>query len=727
MSKNVAWMNSSFVVRLCTMALIMATSLLLTWSCQVITEPTDIVPPGGMQLRVRVQDQSGNALPVTVEWKLLRNNVEQTQFALLAPRSNGLFSDALAIPVSDTPLDSVRVVIRTTYNGQDALDYARSLGFNGNARLDTIAICGEAFIPITLVKTIQPVCCGDVLPNQTLKVSADLPLQPNDTAYTVVVPLSNSAPCNVPVTIDAPVLSPGSARISTRAILSENGVQSVRSLPFTITPGTNTTVQWMFIFNEVSTAQQQTILHTVQLRISTQANASCVVGSGTLEQTTTVTTGCDCPSGIDTLTTVYAPNNNDSLAVDTVCVGAAPKIVTIQLPSIKNTAEAGCTISLSLINQQTASGVRVLSFNSSSSYTLTELKTGMQLGTMELAVQAQQGGNIHAEYTYAVRVTSPTGETKQCGKVRIVYNAIASSGSCVIDQSSSIFISGSFQTDTLHQCIGASSQSKTLRILNTSPCPLSINLALGGIDARLFSVVPLGAQTIPANGSISVTLKLLPTRSDVYPSGICDANTYITDFNAQLSITGCTPTVLPLKGKAHLERECTFPVPFTMYKHGQVDVSGTQWNTVIDLLPDNSLRAIDKRSLDSSAIYVKDITTIGPPPTATNITGAVLSNPLKGATCDIRFYKVASGQNILSRPICDLFSQFACQPAIAANLRNTNSSPWSCDININEGDIIIFYRNGLYGIMWINKLDWKERDARAIPGVQGEACFPFNF
>lgn len=719
--------TSSRVMQRIVQVLLVCVVSVIGFQCQSVTEPTDIVPADGMRLSVTVKDQAGNPLNVDVSWKILRGKVADASFQSLPPLGNGVYSGALPIPLTDGPPDSIRVIVKTTYNGADVASYAQSLPFNGNSRLDTIRVCGEAVLPITLTKTTQPLCCGDVLPAQDMKLSMELPLQPTDTAYTVLVKLTGTAPCNVPMTIEQPIITPTDSKMDVRAVVFNGNARTIQTLPFTLTPTPNTSVQWMFTYAESPTANRSSQTHTIQFRISTASDANCVTGQATLERTTTVISGCDCPGGLDA--TVHAPDNNNPNKRDTICLGASPKFVTIKLPNISNNAEESCRVTFSLDSQNIPAGVRVIGFNASTNFSFAELAPGASLGDMELAITGQQTGNIDAAFVYTVKVISANNTTKDCGKLRIYYHALVNDGTCAIDSSSSIFKSRSPLTaDTLHQCVGYSDQSKTLKIKNVGACPLDINLALSGANASVFSVSPLGNITIEPNKEQIITLKLLPTRNDVYPSGICDATKFILNFTAQLNITGCTPTTIPLFGRAHLESECNAPVPFTLYKYGQRDSSGTTWSTVLDLLSDNSLRARDSKAKDTAAIYVSDILTTGPGPNAGNITNATLSTGKpNGTSCWVKYLKVATGQNILSRPICDLFTQFACNPTIAKDLGNPNSTPWQCDVTVNEGDIVIFWRNGQYGMIWINKLDWKERDVKSIPGVQGEACYPFNF
>jgi len=697
------------------------------FQCQSVTEPSDIVPAGGMKLTVTVHDQSGTAMNVDVTWKLLRGKVAADAFQTLPPLGSGVYAGLLPIPLSDAQPDSVRVIVKTTYNGADVASYAQSLPFNGNSRLDTIRVCGEAVLPITLIKATQPLCCGDVLPAKDMKLALELPLKPNDTTYTVFVRLTGTAPCNVPMTIQPPIVTPTDSKMNISAVIWNGNTRTIQAVPFTFTPTPNTAVQWMFTYNESTTANRSSQIHSVQLRISTGTDANCVTGQATLERTTTVISGCDCPGGLDAI--VHAPDNNNPNKRDTICVGATPKFVTIKLPTITNNAVESCRVTLSLDSQGVSPGIRVLGFNASTNFSFAELAPGATLGDMELAISTQQTGNLDAAFVYTVKVISANNTTKDCGKLRIYYHALANDGTCVIDSSSGIFKSRTpLTSDTLHQCVGYTTQSKELKIKNTGACPLDLNLALSGVNASVFSVSPSGNITIEPNKEQIITLKVVPTRVDVYPVGICDPTKYVLDFNATLTVTGCNPTTIPLFGKAHLESECNAPVPFTLYKYGQRDSSGTTWSTVIDLLQDNSLRSRDNKVKDSAAILVSNIITTGPGPNAGNITNAALSTGKPGGTsCYVKYLKVATGQNILSKPICDLFTQFACNPAIAKDLGDPSIAPWVCDITINEGDIIIFWRNGQYGMIWINKLDWKERDVKSIPGVQGEACFPFNF
>jgi hypothetical protein len=401
----------------------------------------------------------------------------------------------------------------------------------------------------------------------------------------------------------------------------------------------------------------------------------------------------------------------DRTAIDTVCIDN-PESISLDLGSIVNSGDPECVWEFERLNGFTSPDIRIDRDPSSLS------GGGNRLGAMQIRFAPTRRALYTDSAIYQLRIRNTrTGEVSQCKRLIVIFRGYGGQGVCNIDMAGSSFFrfnatTNRYEADTLFQCVSTSGEAKSLCIQNTGECDLTIDASIL-IDPNLFSVSP-SRLVIPRGKRQCFSLSFLPDLNDVYPIG--RNNPPRLDFSDSLRLTGCTPQSFPLIGRAR--PTCAKPSNFIAPQYGQKDSSGTTWQIVIGINNDNSLSVgpNPSGSTDSVAVFVQSITTGGPPPNGA-VTGARLSTGKVGTSCYAQF-KLVDNRNPLPQPICALFNIYSGNIPVDAT--------WVCDVDIKLGDILLFERNGFYGIMWVKKLSYREQNNVSIPQVEIDVCYPFN-
>ncbi len=718
---------SKFLFSLVSVAL-----MLLCNSCQNATEPTNIVVNNGADVTVTVKNQANKNINVTVLWKLLIGKNSSTEFQTLRQIQNGTFREVLPINLTDTPAEQVRFVFLTRYNGPDVATYAGSLPFNGNSRFDTVIACGLLQKEIILMQQTQPICCRTLLTPQNFELLINSPLFSADTTYSSIVNINAQSPCDGPMTVQAPTITPTDSKFETKAKINSPTGSQIVNLPFTFTPSIGSSVQWIIIYKDPPTTVNALSSHSVDFTISSNSDPQCISGSGNIERKTIVTSNCDCPFARDT-TVVYP---QPTLPRDEVCINTAPKRVTIPIPVISNTSQDNCRLLITLRQKNGHQGISILGFNGGIElFNGVEVPKGQSVDSLSIAVQTNVAGLIDGEFMYDIQVINEDNTIKQCNTMTIQYRGVGSTGLCSILPSSSLFINGNVNNIAeIITCVNFTSEGKTLIIENTSICPLDLTLTFTNARSGLFGAyikdsagnfndVSDSRFTIKPKSRQTFYIRFFPENSDVYPSGSCSGVQPIIDFTGTLTINGCTPQSIILRGKADID--CYSKFSNSIYQHGQLDGSTKQFQNVL-LISTNgeSITQADKPK-DSSALFVDRFSITGTAPNGT-VNSADISTGVP--TGFLKFWKAQTGTNA-EDDICGLLENIMCDPSNQNQING--SSSWPSTMNINVNDVLIFrYQttSGVeyFGIFWIKKLTWSSGFPNAKPQVEYTLCYPFK-
>ena len=715
--------------------------ILLCHGCQNATEPTNILTENGADITIRVKNQANKDVNVSVSWKLLIGKNSVNEFQLLRQVQNGTFHEILPIQLTDIPAEQMRFVFLTRYNGSDVATYAGSLPYNGNSRFDTVIACGFLQKEIILTQQTQPICCRTTLPPQSFELTINSPLFSADTAYSSIVNLNTQSPCDAPMTIQPPNIIPADTKFDTRAKINSPTGSQIVSLPFTFTPSIGTSVQWMIIYKDPPTTITSSSNHTVNFVLASSTDPQCITGTGTIDRETIVTTNCDCPFAVDT--TIVHPQPPSPR--DEICINTSPKRVAIPLPKISNTSQDNCRLVATLRQRNAPTGISINSFNGGVQlFNGVEVPKGETVDSLYIDVQTDIVVIIDAEFMYDIQVINEDNTIKQCNTMTIQYRGIGSTGLCSILPSSSLFIGGNINTVAeIITCVNSESDGRTLIIENTSECPLELTLSFSNIPPRLPNTPPIpelfGAYikdsagnftdvsgkklTIIPKAKQTFFIRFFPILSDVYPNGSCSGVQPITDFTGTLTITGCTPQVITLKGKADLD--CYSKFSNSIYQHGQADGSTKVFQNVL-LISENgeSITQADRKK-DSSALFVDRFSITGTAPNGTVNSADISSGVPNGF---LKFWKAQTGTNA-EDDICGLLESIMCDPSNQNQINGASS--WATTMNINVNDVIIFSyeaNSGLkyFGIFWIKKLTWSSTFSNAKPQVEYTLCYPFK-
>lgn len=706
--------------------------ILLCNGCQNATEPTNIIANNGADITVTVKNQANKNVNVSVFWKLLIGKNSSTEFQSLRQIQNGTFREVLPIELTDTPAEQVRFVFLTRYNGADVATYAGSLPYNGNSRFDTVIACGLLQKEIILTQQTQPVCCRTVLLPQNFEITINSPLFSADTAYSSIVNLNAQSPCDAPMTIQPPNIIPADTKFETKAKINSPTGSQIVSLPFTFTPITGSSVQWMIIYKDPPTTITSSSNHTVNFVLASSTDPQCITGTGTIERETIVTTNCDCPFAVDT--TIIHPQPPSPR--DEICIKTSPKRVAIPLPKISNTSKDNCRLVVTLRQRNAPTGISIISFNRGVQlFNGVEVPKGETVDSLYIDVQTDIAGIIDAEFIYDIQVINEDNTIKQCNTMTIQYRGIGSTGLCNILPASSLFINNNVNNIAeIITCVNSESDGRTLIIENTSICPLDLTLTFSNARSGLFGAYIKDSAgnftdvsdtrfTIKPKAKQTFYIRFFPILSDVYPNGSCSGVQPITDFTGTLTITGCTPQVITLKGKADID--CYSKFSNSIYQHGQADGSTKVFQNVLLISTNGESITQADRKKDSSALFVDRFSITGTAPNGT-VNSADISSGVP--TGFLKFWKAQTGTNA-EDDICGLLENIMCDPSNQNQINGASS--WSTTMNINVNDVIIFSyeaNSGLkyFGIFWIKKLTWSSTFSNAKPQVEYTLCYPFK-
>lgn len=706
--------------------------ILLCNGCQNATEPTNIIANNGADITVTVKNQANKNVNVSVFWKLLIGKNSSTEFQSLRQIQNGTFREVLPIELTDTPAEQVRFVFLTRYNGADVATYAGSLPYNGNSRFDTVIACGLLQKEIILTQQTQPVCCRTVLPPQNFEITINSPLFSADTAYSSIVNLNAQSPCDAPMTIQPPNIIPADTKFETKAKINSPTGSQIVSLPFTFTPITGSSVQWMIIYKDPPTTITSSSNHTVNFVLASSTDPQCITGTGTIERETIVTTNCDCPFAVDT--TIIHPQPPSPR--DEICIKTSPKRVAIPLPKISNTSKDNCRLVVTLRQRNAPTGISIISFNRGVQlFNGVEVPKGETVDSLYIDVQTDIAGIIDAEFIYDIQVINEDNTVKQCNTITIQYRGIGSIGLCNILPASSLFINNNVNNIAeIITCVNFTSDGKTLIIENTSNCPLDLTLNFSNARIGLFGAyikdsagnfndVSDSRFTIKPKSRQTFYIRFFPSLSDVYPSGSCSGVQPIIDFTGTLTINGCTPQSIILRGKADID--CYSKFSNSIYQHGQADGSTKVFQNVLLISTNGESITQADRKKDSSALFVDRFSITGTAPNGT-VNSADISSGVP--TGFLKFWKAQTGTNA-EDDICGLLENIMCDPSNQNQINGASS--WSTTMNINVNDVIIFrYQttSGVeyFGIFWIKKLTWSSTFSNAKPQVEYTLCYPFK-
>lgn len=706
--------------------------ILLCNGCQNATEPTNIIANNGADITVTVKNQANKNVNVSVFWKLLIGKNSSTEFQSLRQIQNGTFREVLPIELTDTPAEQVRFVFLTRYNGADVATYAGSLPYNGNSRFDTVIACGLLQKEIILTQQTQPVCCRTVLPPQNFEITINSPLFSADTAYSSIVNLNAQSPCDAPMTIQPPNIIPADTKFEMKAKINSPTGSQIVSLPFTFTPITGSSVQWMIIYKDPPTTITSSSNHTVNFVLASSTDPQCITGTGTIERETIVTTNCDCPFAVDT--TIIHPQPPSPR--DEICIKTSPKRVAIPLPKISNTSKDNCRLVVTLRQRNAPTGISIISFNRGVQlFNGVEVPKGETVDSLYIDVQTDIAGIIDAEFIYDIQVINEDNTIKQCNTMTIQYRGIGSTGLCNILPASSLFINNNVNNIAeIITCVNSESDGRTLIIENTSICPLDLTLTFSNARSGLFGAYIKDSAgnftdvsdtrfTIKPKAKQTFYIRFFPILSDVYPNGSCSGVQPITDFTGTLTITGCTPQVITLKGKADID--CYSKFSNSIYQHGQADGSTKVFQNVLLISTNGESITQADRKKDSSALFVDRFSITGTAPNGT-VNSADISSGVP--TGFLKFWKAQTGTNA-EDDICGLLENIMCDPSNQNQINGASS--WSTTMNINVNDVIIFSyeaNSGLkyFGIFWIKKLTWSSTFSNAKPQVEYTLCYPFK-
>jgi len=714
-------------------------------SCQNILEPTNIIPNGGFETTVQVTDQSNAPVPVTVDWQLLINNVPQGGFSRLPSIGGGLYSDRLPVPLSNIPSEKVKVVFLTTFTGSNLAEYAGSLPSNGNQKRDTVVICNKLFYSIELRRATKPICCGAIIPSQDLSLAIKAPLAFTDTAYSIEVKIDTITPCNSDLTINKPVILPADSKFKSWVIIRRNGVSSV--VQFTnptivLTPGPETTVQWGISYDEpTSVNTSSSSVHSSKFIISSSTDANCITGSATIDRKTIYSANCACPFSKDTSIT-YPTSGKDEVCVD----AAIPKDVKIQFPSITNASKDSCTYDI--LYSTIGSNIVVKGFDGGfATGNAVTLLPGQSIKEVSIAVQTSLAGPFTGKIILAPQVKTSDNISKPCSTVTIIYNGNGNTGSCAIDEKSTLFLNqDTTKIKTILVCPGFKDDLTTLIIKNTSPCPLSLNFNITGKDVNMFRLLfkkkdtlvrfntgirdsiveglfPISSITLDGNSEAELRIEFgLTTLQGGFCSGVQPL-----DFTASLNITGCTPTSIQLKGNKKPESDCINKYTPAFFKYGDKDATVT-WNNRCDITVDGrELQFHDVNTTDEAGLFVQSFGFNNPSatPNQDRVVSAVISSGIPTST--LQFYKIESGRDI-GNNVYQALKDYMCQPQYKAGINN--QSNWVTSLSVITNDAVLFKYKAknsnveIYGLLWISSLQWSTTFPTARAQMLGQMIFP---
>ncbi len=697
-SKLARLLNSVFFVAL----------VLMSLSCQTSIEPDDVVPEGGFRATVRVVDQGNNPIDnARVQWIISRAGSSQQQLdsafnasagaqsALTGSNGNpGVVSFQIPVPVAQA---GVLVLFKTTPPvGSDFLGVQK----NGNIRVDTLKVCGETFLTITLQRVVNVQCNGSTN-CKDLSLTIEPPVRTRDT-----VAQGDLIQTDGPITITSVSGIPGNFSnigILTSVFNVNSGVS--QGIPATIPQ--NTPYRIRFDVDASSSTASVDTVFTVTVTAS-QNGVPCWSCTFDVRLIVKRQSNCDCPT----------KGMQFTMGPDTSCVNVL-KMDTLKNIALANTS-ADCQLQLVLDHSKLTepiSEVWVSQMNAQLGEQIL-LPSGSSLNSVIVNFQPQSSRNYNQNFVFTMFRVSKTGQITRCDStLQIRFRGTGGNPLFAIDSAgSSIFVrnGSSYRSDTLKQCTihpDPNTGQGRLCLMNPGNCPLVVDLSI--INGSSVFSIDTTVLTIPAGKSQCITVTFQPSNSDVYPAGRCTPP--IRNFNGAIRASSSFGSAtIPLLGFADLDVNCAGKAVLIAPKFGARDVAGINYFITLDILQDNTITNGEQSNglTDSVKIFVKDIITSGPPPNDANITSAVLST---GQFQRVKFYWKANLKSLPS-DICQLFNTYGCPTPNNA----------LTDQPVVEGDILIFEYKGSYGILWIKKLAWSDHTNNALPQVEGLVCYPFN-
>lgn len=516
--------------------------LVVCFGCQQATEPTDLVVGNGFEVTVRVQDQSGQSLSgVRVQWALL-GTAKQLDFTTMSSAGNdGEFSATLPVPVAN---DSALVLIRTDIpTGTAGLEF-KGNQTNGDFRLDTIRVCRNATIDITLSRRVTITRCG-TLSCSPVNLLCEFPDITSDSSCTTEYVNSTNE------TLTLSQVSGAIPFVTTR--IKVNGV--IVAQPASVPNGAR--FQICYYFTPNANAALSRDQYTVNIVASSPTNPSCLTCSFTLTTETRKKEDCDCPP---TLKPIDFPA--DTTRPVEVCIGN-DSTVDIPVGFTNDNRAAGCDIEFTLVSPGTSQEFEVISANNSLPSSV-RISPGSSFGKLSVRFSPTQNIPYRFDIRYSMRVIQSNGTVKQCPNELVVrFRGSAGVPSCRIDTlTSSIFLSPAKRVlDTLKNCVDVDlgQNARTLRVINTGKCDVTITAAFG---SSVFSVSP-SSELVGAGDTAIFTLKFLPKATDVWSGGRGNTPGKI-NFNSQLTIGGCVTQLYTIQGLA--DTACNYSLYQCMHK-----------------------------------------------------------------------------------------------------------------------------------------------------------------
>jgi len=659
-------------------------------SCQIPTQPDDKTVGNGFSTIVKVEDESGKAIPgSTVEWAVLgEENALFHTMANVNRFDDGSYTDVIPVPISD---DTSFVVFRTTPPNDP--QYA-GVQKNGNFRLDTvIGFCGNKTFTFNLKK--KPVVlanCGVSPSCSDIFLSIEPPTKTADTSCTSTYTNNTGSTLSIADPIGNTV--PG-----VQAVISVNGAK--QNFPANVAAGQS--FQLCFIYTAGNNPTSGSNSYSVTITGASSTDPNCFTCDFTLRTESNIIVGCDCPKWDSVIEpSKYRATNT---VFDSACVGDT-KFITVDLSSIRNNStNEKCYFRFTPIaaSQNAEVGFDASFIQPSDNL----LAPGASLSTVTIRFSPTQVKEYWQVLQYKVEKQNPDGSFSQCDPLSIVFHGLSDAPGCTIDfAASSLFHKPLGNpvtlTDTLIQPFGDDTSSKEIIIRNTSKgCPVTIdNVQLSGADANVFTASPK-TFTIDPGKSQTVRVTFHPDKNDIFPNGV--SNPPDTIFNATLTITsqdGCSG-----QWDIHGKIVPPSPNPNCMLK----------WDPTINnkvgmfISDKGELSFAQRDNKEELAVYVQQFDNDAAPTQATLAGGTIAG---------VTFYKVATGVKIdAPGNICDNWLKYAKD----CGSGNATTMP------VNIGDVIIVtYKGSLCAVMWINdiRLDRNPASGKALPQVCFQMCFP---
>lgn len=645
------------------------------YGCQNPEEPSGVIVGSGFPTTVTVETESGVPIAgASVEWALMRAGVVGA-FARMASGGVGVFTATIPFPVTD--LDA-RAVFRTRppFGSPEFLGVQK----DGDVRLDTAAVCGETKLTFDLARRRTVTNCGAPLECGDVNLLVEVPGRLSDTACTDIVTNSTGTPLSMTVTA-----GPGIPVEVRTLIRIDNG--DFLPLPQSVPGGSS--FQICFIYTV--TAGASASVTTTQITVVGSAGVPCIACDFTLRTEVNVGLVCDCPTDFPTITIPVSP------AEDTVCIGASRDIV-IPLTEIRNDNRDGlCDYLFELEKGSSDLDLLLIDFNGDPP-TGTRLTPGTSLGNLRLRFRPTQARSYTDSVIYRVRLQNRGNNSQQdCAtRLKVIYRGRGSEGSCLIDTASStIFRKPGNTIDTIIQCVGLDLQQRTLRILNPSGCPLTMNAPTS--SNPLFSATP-AQLVIPPNGSGDFIIHFIPDPDSVWPGGR-GARPGRLHFQADLTLLDCIQGQIRVPGVA--DTACRGTRSQALHAWGEL--RGNWFEGIAMDEATNAINYDNNRSLQGKRdIYIESIDLAGG--------RAVLGSDRA------RWRVIQSNRlpNSASETACDISPAYIGQCPTPGSAGTVTVQLW---------DVVIFDINGFCGIAWVIGIE-PDRPVNGVPSVKLQICYP---